>query len=428
MEENRPDHLDKLFTDSLRSFEDRPANEVWEKIEQKLDGEKRRVFLPIFRPFSLVAASLIGLCIALGILDHAGHKTNVAHKSEVSNYKSNAIGSSTIETTKPPSPQQGRPNETAGQASKPAIRQLRYPSTLEKYVATSVLSAPKIRDWRPLHYDLSTAMQPLQRATSHTIADIPQLLTSHVDNYKKGNPIHLISRLPRWSISGYFAHELAGYNLADHDSTRTGHKEIDKKYNSLVSASAGILVGYQLTKKWLLQTGLLYSWSSSLGDPTTAYAVTDNNGNTKYLLNTVAGYGYLPSSSPAGDSVKTDQSSSRLHYLTIPVIASYAFYKKRLTFLAGAGLIGNFLTGATVTSRIERGPTPQPESIVTMYGLRKINYGLLFKAEAQYAIRAGWSLDLMITSKNALTAINTNAHYSTYPYYIGVGLGITHTF
>src|ERR1700722_16068444 len=233
MEENRPDHLDKLFTDSLRSFEDRPANEVWEKIEQKLDGEKRRVFLPIFRPFSLVAASLIGLCIALGILDHAGHKTNVAHKSEVSNYKSNAIGSSTIETTKPPSPQQGRQNEPAGQASKPAIRQLRYPSTLEKYVATSVLSAPKIRDWRPLHYDLSTAMQPLQRATSHTIADIPQLLTSHVDNYKKGNPIHLISRLPRWSISGYFAHELAGYNLADHDSTRTGHKEIDKKYNSL---------------------------------------------------------------------------------------------------------------------------------------------------------------------------------------------------
>jgi len=34
----------------------------------------------------------------------------------------------------------------------------------------------------------------------------------------------------------------------------------------------------------------------------------------------------------------------------------------------------------------------------------------------------------MITSKNALTAINTNANYSTYPYYIGVGLGITHTF
>jgi hypothetical protein len=420
--------LDKFFTDALQSFEDRPDNEVWEKIEQELDGDKRRVFFPIFRPFSLVAASLIALCIALGILYHAGHKANGPHKSEASNYKSSDVDSSTTATTKLPSPRQGRTNETAEQTNKPANRRLSHPSTSEKYVTASVLSAPDTRDWRPLHYDLSTAMQPLQPAASHTIADIPQLLTNHVDNYKKGNPIHLVNRPRRWSISGYFSRELAGYNLADHDSTGAGHKEIDKKYNSLVSASAGILVGYQLTKKWLLQTGLLYSWSSSLGDPTTAYAVTDNNGNTKYLLNTVAGYGYLASSSPAGDSVKTDQSSSRLHYISFPVIASYAFYKKRFTFLAGAGLIGNFLTGATVTSRIEGGPTPQPESIVTMYGLRKINYGLLFKAEAQYAVRAGWSLDLMITSKNALTAINTNANYSTYPYYIGVGLGITHTF
>jgi hypothetical protein len=413
MEENRPDHLDKLFTDSLRSFEDRPANEVWEKIEQELDGDKRRVYFSIFRPFGLVAASLIALGIAVGILYHAGYQPNVAAKSKVSHL---------------PSRPQEKPGEPAGQTNKPANRHLSYPSTSDRYVAASLLPVPDTRDWRPLHFALSTVIQPRPSMVSHPIADIPQLLTRPIDHYKNRNPIHLVTRLHRWSISGYFSQELAGYNLADHDSTGAGHKEIDKRYNSLVSASAGVLVGYQLTKKWLLQTGLLYSWSSSLGDPTTAYAVTDNNGNTKYLLNTVAGYGYLPSSSPAGDSVKTDRSSSRLHYLSIPVIASYAFYKKRFTFLAGAGIIGNFLTGATVTSRIEGGPTPQPESIVTLYGLRKINYGLLFKAEVQYAVRANWSLDLMITSKNALTAINTNATYSTYPYYIGAGLGITHTF
>jgi hypothetical protein len=412
MEENRPDHLDKLFTEPLRSFEDRPADEVWEKIEQELDGDKRRVFFPIFRLFSLVAAFLIALCIALVILYQAVHKTNVAHKIAVSRDKSSDIGRSTIVTTNLPSPN----------------RHLSYPSTSEKYVAASVRSGPDARDWLPLYDDFSTVVRPSQSTALHTIADIPQLLTSHIDNYKEENPIHLVTQLRRWSISSYFSQELAGYNLADHDSTGAGHREIDKRYNSLVSASAGILVGYQLTKKWLLQTGLLYSWSSSMGDPTTAYAVTDNNGNTKYLLNTVTGFGYLPSSSPAGDSVKTDQSSSRLHYLSIPVIASYAFHKRRLTFLAGAGLIGNLLTGATVTSRIEGAPTPQPESIVTLYGLRKINYGLLVKAEAQYAVRAGWSLNLMVTSKNMLTAINTNPQYSTYPYYIGLGLGIKHIF
>jgi hypothetical protein len=428
MEENRPDHLDKFFTDSLRSFEDRPANDVWEKIELELDGEKRRVFLPIFRLFSLVAASLIALCIALVILYQAGHKTNVLHKRAVSRDKSSDMDKSTIATTNLPFALQGRPNEMAGQTNRANDSHLSYPSTSEKYVAASVLSAPNARDWRPLHDHFSTVIRPSASAALHFIADIPQLLTSHIDNYKKENPIHLINRPPRWSISGYFSQELAGYNLADHDSTSAGHKEIDKKYNSLVSASAGILLGYQLTKNWLLQSGLLYSWSTSMGYPTTAYAVTDNNGNTKYLLNTVTGYGYLPSSSPAGDSVKTDQSSSRLYYLSIPVIASYAFHMRRFTFLAGAGLIGNFLTGGTVTSRIEGASTPQPESIVTLYGLRRLNYGFLFKAEAQYAIRTDWSLDLMVTSKNSLTAINTNANYSTYPYYIGVGLGITRTF
>src|SRR5580692_8219281 len=102
MEENRPDHLDKFFTDSLRSFEDRPANDVWEKIELELDGEKRRVFLPIFRLFSLVAASLIALCIALVILYQAGHKTNVLHKRAVSRDKSSDMDKSTIATTNLP--------------------------------------------------------------------------------------------------------------------------------------------------------------------------------------------------------------------------------------------------------------------------------------------------------------------------------------
>jgi hypothetical protein len=72
--------------------------------------------------------------------------------------------------------------------------------------------------------------------------------------------------------------------------------------------------------------------------------------------------------------------------------------------------------------------SPQSESIVALYGLRKVNYGLFFKAEMQYAIRADWSVNLTLTSKNALTPINTNSSYSTYPYYIGLGLGLRYSF
>ena len=413
MEENRPEHLDKFFTDALQSFEDHPAREVWEKIEQELDGDKRRRYFPIVRPFSLIAACLLALCIAIGILFHTDRKTDLAHRSEVFHKKDSRPGTSTIATANLPASQQER---------------LSHSSTPVKSVAAFSHSTPDPMEPRPMQYTLPPFLQPLQAGIPRMIADIPQLLNGRSDRFKKDNLVHLVTPLRRWSIAGYFSQELAGYNLADHDSIGARHQEIDKKETSLFSASAGVLVGYQLTKKWLLQTGFLYSWSSSLGDPSTAYAVTDNNGKTKYQLNTIVGYGYLPSSSPAGDSVKTDQSSTRLHYLSIPVIASYTFHKRQFTFLAGAGLIGNFLTGATVSSRVEEASTPQPESIVALYGLRKINYGLLFKTEAQFAIRPDWSLDVIVTSKNALTAINTNANYSTYPSYIGVGLGIKHNF
>ena len=52
----------------------------------------------------------------------------------------------------------------------------------------------------------------------------------------------------------------------------------------------------------------------------------------------------------------------------------------------------------------------------------------LCSVATQYAIRADWPVNLKLTSKNALTPINTNSSYSTYPYYIGLGLGLRYRF
>jgi Outer membrane protein beta-barrel domain len=277
-------------------------------------------------------------------------------------------------------------------------------------------------------YQEAVGLAPVHAAPSTARIDGYSLVAHRINNLKKASVVHLAGRPNRWSVTGYFAQELAGYNLADHDSTAANGREVDKKETSIFSASGGLFVGYRLTKRWILQSGLIYSWSNSISDPTTAYAVTGNNGATKYQFNTPTGYGFLPASVATGDSVQTDKSSSRLHYLSIPIMASYIFKTKEFTFLAGAGVMGNILTSAKVATTIEGTSGQQPESIVTLYGLRKISYGLIFKAEMQYAFRANWSLNLMVTSKNALTSINTNGRYLTYPYYIGLGLGISHTF
>ncbi len=445
MEKNLPNHIDRLFEDALGSFEARPGEEVWEKIGQELDKDKRRSYFPLLRSFSLIAACLLVLGVSMGILFHSERKDELAHTGH-------GVGSKDKEGEIRPSPgeagQAGVTREAgpaavsreagqAGVSSREAVhaavagREAGHAAISREAghegVTGSMATTDWFREFGPLRSALSS-LHPVPLKSFSAIEGNPALLARRVNGVKKDNPIHLASLPHRWSVSGYFSQELTGYNLAHHESIGARGKEIDKKQTSLYSASGGLLVGYRLTKKWLLQTGLVYSWSRSLGNPSTAYAITDNNGNIKYQLNTISGYGYLPSSSVTGDSVKTGQSSSRLHYLSIPVIASYTFHARRWSFLAGAGVIGNFLTGATVQSRIEGAPVSEHESIVTLYGLKKMNYGLFFKTEAQFAIRSGWSVNLMVTSKNALTAINTNVHYSTYPYYIGLGLGLKHSF
>jgi hypothetical protein len=413
MDKNLHDNIDDIFREPLQAFRERPVRKVWENIEQELDKDKRRAFLYLFgnRVLRLGAACVIFLWIPLGIVfDRGGINKPVA-----------AAEALPVGGVSPAAVSSSRATVHASRATVHAS------SALIPVAAapTAALWAQTIEQWASQR---SVGLAPLRLEPSTATLALAPVPVNRVNSMKKLSPVHLADPPRRWSLTGYFAQELAGYNLADHDSTAASGREIDKKATSLFSASGGLLVGYRLSKKWLIQSGFIYSWSRSISDPSVAYAVTDNNGNTKYKLNTPTGYGFLPSSSSIGDSVETDQSSTRLHYLSIPLIASYAFDVKRFTFLTGAGVIGNLLTSATVASKIKGPSSPQAESIVTLYGLRKINYGLFLKAEIQYAIRADWSVNLTLTSKNALTPINTNMTYSTFPYYVGLGIGMTHRF
>jgi lipopolysaccharide assembly outer membrane protein LptD (OstA) len=203
-------------------------------------------------------------------------------------------------------------------------------------------------------------------------------------------------------------------------------------FSSVFSASGGIFLNYRLNKKWVIQSGLSYSWSNSILDPSESYAVKNNNGNIQFRVNTISGYGYLQPSSPSspnvGDSVLTDKAYSKLHYLTIPLNASYRVSLKRFTLLGGAGVTFNFLTDATVETKILGSPFDQHESVVTLYGLKKINYGILLKAELQYKINSDWGISLIPCFKNALSPINIHSVLSTYPYNFGIGLGVNYRF
>jgi hypothetical protein len=405
------DNIDKPFKDSLQSSQREPSKEIWENIEQELDRDDRRASFVRLRFVYLISVCLLALVECLWLLSPKAHREMIAPTDNSGPAATERAIAKDLNNN-PGKPSQPVMNTHTGDVRRVRCREVEDPS-------------PGTR----------STLVNLQRVTLKTDAQQPdpnqRLLTDQLSRFKKTNA-GISPRWPiRWSVTGYFSKEFAGYNLSDHDSIAANGREVDKKEKPVYSASAVVLVSYNLGEKWVLQSGFSYSWSNSLANPTTSYAVK-NNGQIKFQVNTLSGYGYLPISPAAptqvGDSAITGNSFTKLHYLSVPFIASYKFRIRKFTVIAGMGFTLNLLTSATLETKLQGAPYSQDEVEVKMYGLKRMNYGALVKAELQYPIYRNWSLDLVAGFKNTLTPINLHTVISTYPYNLGIGLGISHTF
>jgi hypothetical protein len=168
-------------------------------------------------------------------------------------------------------------------------------------------------------------------------------------------------------------------------------------------------------------------------DSSQSYAVKNEGGDIAFKLNTASGYSYLHSPSfivpMVGDSMATAKTHSELHYITVSLVLSYRIPMHRFTLLAGAGMTFNVLTQATIETDIYGANYRQNESEIPLNGLKKINLGLLLKAEIQYRLTSNIAVSLIPSFKNTLGPINMNSSsLSAYPYNFGIGAGIVYLF
>jgi len=194
----------------------------------------------------------------------------------------------------------------------------------------------------------------------------------------------------------------------------------------------GLYLNYRVNRKWVIQTGFSYSWSTSNIDSAKSFAVLDNSGNLQFKLNTIAGYGYLqyPPALPTsvGDSVLTDKTLSRIHYLTLPVLVSYSIPFKKFTLLVGAGVSFNLLTSATLETKIYGPNLMEQKILIPIKGIRTLNYGIILKADLEYHINNRLGVNVIPSFKNSISPINIHSALSAYPYNFGIGAGISYHF
>jgi Outer membrane protein beta-barrel domain len=234
----------------------------------------------------------------------------------------------------------------------------------------------------------------------------------------------------RFSISGSFSPDIASYRLEDDDTPNQpdNSSQIKKTERHEFSSTTGVMMEYELNKKWTLQTGLSFSNTNIAIEPKTIYAQPDNNGDVKYRLNISSGYGYIvPAFQPSpsiGDSLKVTAATHKLRYVGIPLAVKYRITNGKLIIEAMAGVSINFLTMGKLETEIQKGANNEIDILDNIEGLKKIYPGGLAGIGAEYKFTGKVSFILMPAARFALIPINKGGVVKTYPYSLGLSAGL----
>jgi Outer membrane protein beta-barrel domain len=413
MDEHLQNNIDKIFRDALSHTNHDPSSQLWENIERKLnEDDEKTIYLRNLRR-TLAACSLLFIFAVLGIVTQIKFRES---KSSASIANSPKVSTQN--------------NSSKSKLIKNKIQDWNHNINNSNIAMVKKNSTPadpgKINiGFSPV--EVTDLKLPIPHADQ---ISLPESATGPNDkSIVKHQQRNFKDRI---SVTPYFSQEFAGYNFKDKDSTGPGGKEIEQRERNIFSASLGFYFNYTFKKRWVIQTGLSYSWSSTNIDPSICYAVNDNNGSVQFKLNTISGYGYLLPSSALqpniGDSVMTGKAYSQLHYLTIPLVLSYNIPFKRFSLLVGGGISFNILTSATIETKTYGSGYPEKEYAVKMMGLKKTNYGILLKADLVYHISSTVGIDLIPSFKNTLSPINLQTAVSAYPYNFGIGIGLNYRF
>ncbi|MDE3185144.1 MAG: hypothetical protein KGM16_17170 [Bacteroidota bacterium] len=255
---------------------------------------------------------------------------------------------------------------------------------------------------------------------------------SNVDNKsnnvltKRNNEV----KASAFSIMPFFSPDVAWYRLQNdnlnNQFNNAGEFESEEKHE--FSSTYGILVGYNLNKRWGIQTGITLSNINITINPETLYAQPDNTGNIKYRINTSSGYGFvLPSfsSNPVmGDSLYAFTSLHSLQYIGVPIAATYNFTLGKFNLNVVEGISANLLSKSKLETTVENGFQNSSESINKIQGLKNIYFSGLTGLNVDLRLEKRTTISITPTIRYALNSINKNTPVKSYPMSFGSVVGV----
>ncbi|HEY8658553.1 MAG TPA: hypothetical protein VIL78_05925 [Hanamia sp.] len=233
-----------------------------------------------------------------------------------------------------------------------------------------------------------------------------------------------------FSITPFFSPDIAWYRLqndnVNNQSNNVGEFEREEKHE--FSSTYGVLVDYNLNKRWGIQSGFALSNINIIINPETLYAQPDNTGNIKYRISTSSGYGYvLPSfsSNPViGDSLYAFTSTHSLQYLGIPIAVNYHFSLGKFKLNVVEGMSVNLMTKSKLETTVENGFQNSSESINRILGLKNIYLSGLTGINVDLKLTKNTAISITPTMRYAINSINKNTPVKSYPMSLGTVVGL----
>jgi hypothetical protein len=194
------------------------------------------------------------------------------------------------------------------------------------------------------------------------------------------------------------------------------------------SYSVGILLDYNLSKHWSIQTGAMLTSRTIDISPKTIYADKDDRGEIKYRFNCSSGYTYLSSKTVAnpvvGDSLQAFGATNTLKYISVPLALKYHYYFNKIDLFASAGTTFNVLTKGKIATEIGNAGTKEVTTSTTINGLKSNYFSGNIGLGLSYTITRSIALSFMPSYNFALNSSTQDATVKTYPNNLSLAAGI----
>lgn len=242
---------------------------------------------------------------------------------------------------------------------------------------------------------------------------------------------------PYWSIVAFASNDWGQYKLENDVQNNNGNyqnerEEINNRETHKLSFSTGVFAIRQYSKKWGLKTGLIYSHTAITINPQEMYAGNTPDGSVAYKYITSSGYGFvkpkfgLPLA--VGDSLQSTEAQHNLKSVSVPLMLTYRYDKKKILIIPSVGISTNYITKATVQTEVRDALNKEKVSINGLNGMKNFYFGLVADVNLQYKAGDKWAINLLPSFKYAISPITKSNVVKTYPYSIGIGAGISYEF